>query len=363
MSEISHVTMGWSGYPLISENEAKIFMQPQTNSIWCLELNGRLISANPMALWLWGLLKLDDTLFSIFDLLNIHLFDIYRQNFSRIPIELAENRDFFTKQAFITKRVVGEYPTVASPYTFFKNAMLASPRHRAIYEQATSSNNVGEYTLKISHPDLHNPGQLLEFRVLVNAISQNGVITGNIARYLPSGETTQRIKPIFQRVDARYGIIPYLLVPEQGRQEATSESSFVGEAVTEGGNIQAFFRERDALLDTDKGLRETATEGQFGSFNRFDPDDSDTNDPWNALLELIEMTHEPSKESEYAMTGAIEEQKTRPLPSPTNEFDPVAEWSLLLELIEDTQIATGVDDNLKTTDSIDHNFIWDEWER
>jgi len=343
MAEIQKVTMSWPDYPPITEKNAKALLQTEQNPIWHIEPDGELISANPMALWLWGLLSLTDTLFSISDLLNINVFDLYRRNLARIPVELPENRDFLTKQSAMVKRLLPESKAYYSPYTLFKEAMLNQPAHAAIFAHATNPNKEWEYTLKITHPDLNNPTQLLEFRTTVNAIQQDGMHMGYIMRYLPGAATIHSIKQLYQRVSGRYGIIPYLLTP--GPQKLEVE--------TEGRGFNTTFADQISLIDT-------VDAEPFITLKRFVPDD--TNDPWNALLELIEMTHEQNRESDHEMTGAIEEQKTKPLSNSTTEIDPFAEWSLLLELTENIGITPAVTDNEKTTDSIDHNFIWDEWE-
>lgn len=351
MAETQKTTLGWPVYPPVTEKEADQLLQAETIPIWRLGLDGMLVSANPMALWLWNVIRLSERVLSIPDLLNINVFDLFRRSFARIPIEFAENRDFFTKKSAVIKRILRESKTYSpSPFTSFRDAMWADPQHRFIYEQAANPDEEWEYTIRITHPDILNSTILLEFRTIVNAIQHNGMKIGYIARYRPAGDTIQLSRQIYQRVSGRYGISPYVLSKEQREITTGTTDTFIMNQDT-----NAAFWDQTALVDTDDFSKKGSRQDEIAT----------SNDPWKALLDLMGMAQQQIAEGEYTMATAIEHQKTGPLLTPAGAVDPSADWSPLLQLIENTRHAaetTGTANHEKTTDSIDHNVIWDEWE-
>jgi hypothetical protein len=66
---------------------------PKHQPVWLVGLDGTVIAANLLALWLWDVLSQD--LLQSEKLPLLRTFDILSQNFNRIP--LAKNRDFFEK--------------------------------------------------------------------------------------------------------------------------------------------------------------------------------------------------------------------------------------------------------------------------
>src|SRR5437868_5599222 len=90
-------------YPPIGEDKARTWLQDHY-PVWHVRLDGILTIANPMALWLWGLIRLSDNTLHIQALFNINVFDLFRYNFSRIPV--SENYDFFTKKSAFIKRLL-----------------------------------------------------------------------------------------------------------------------------------------------------------------------------------------------------------------------------------------------------------------
>ena len=356
MAETQNTTMGWPDYPPITENDAKILVQEEKIPVWQLGLDGRLICANPMALWLWGLLKLSDTMLYAADLLKINVFDLFRQNFSRIPLELAENRDFLTKKSAIIKRILRESNThLPSPYTAFRDAMLANALSREIYEHVANPTEEWEYTLKIMYSDTNTRPKLLAFRTIVNDIRHNDVKIGYVARYRPIGETIEFIKLIHKRIAARYGVMPYMLTNTQADIEIDSEDTIVSERIT-----GVAFKGQHAEVDTGYPLRNESKQEQVITTEHFFPVDAD--DAWKALLELIEQTQAHSLESTREVNSMLDEQTIKILPKSAASEDPSADWSLLLQLLEMTKEVPTTGKNEETQDSINHNFIWDEWE-
>ena len=61
--------------------------------VWLIRLDGTVIAANLLMLWLWNVLSLD--LLHSKKLPMLRTFDIFAQNLNHIP--LAKNRDFFEK--------------------------------------------------------------------------------------------------------------------------------------------------------------------------------------------------------------------------------------------------------------------------
>jgi hypothetical protein len=195
-------------YPPITEDKAETWLQDH-NPVWLWGMDGTLTFTNPLALWLWELIVLTDTKLPIQDLFDINVFDVFKHNFSRIPV--GENRDFFTMQSQRIKRLLrtsGKNPPAA--YASFEAAMRANPLREEIYDHATDEAEKWEqYTLKIAPPQERDLDNLLEFLIIVSEVSQNEQAVGYIEQYKPVGNDTI-IARKYEEVSKQYGIIPYL---------------------------------------------------------------------------------------------------------------------------------------------------------
>jgi hypothetical protein len=180
----------WRIHPPVGEAEANAALKAHHPS-WHLTLDGCIVAANSLALWLWGGADAGRAA-GVPDpatLLGANVFDVLAQNLRRIPTE--RNRDFLAKTAWIEKTIGGTTDT-----SLFQGAMLADPDLRRIYEGAAHGidGNAWEYDLCIAPPEAAANDHLLEFRTTVWAVARGGEPLGYAANYLSLRETEQVVE-------------------------------------------------------------------------------------------------------------------------------------------------------------------------
>jgi hypothetical protein len=209
-------------------------VEPQP--VWQLDLDGTLRAANLLALWLWDILSPD--LLTSKKLPRLRVFNIFARNLERIPLE--ENRDFLEKKSatakFIESTKAGEAPILA-----FRQAMMQTPEHRAIYERAEAWKFIQAFNYELTLvnfediPLLRDPqnrryyiatAERLTFdtNILV-LLNQNEQPVGFLAVYNPRGSmeegTTVVIADKYRELIDLYNEILYVLTREGGDEERT----------------------------------------------------------------------------------------------------------------------------------------------
>src|SRR5947209_2432296 len=159
MTESEETNVIWPQYPQMTRDNAAKLLREAKIPVWHLALDTTLTAANPLLLWLWGMIKLPGKVFRIQPLLNKSAFDIFRENLVRITTQ--SNRDFLTKKSAIAKRIMltsGEH--IPSACLAFRKAMYANPELQEIFDQAENPGNEWEYTLRMRHPENDNSLEL-----------------------------------------------------------------------------------------------------------------------------------------------------------------------------------------------------------
>ncbi|MGH2494369.1 MAG: hypothetical protein ACRDIV_06665 [Ktedonobacteraceae bacterium] len=184
-----------------------------------LNLHGDIRGVNPLALWLWGALKGDES-FHPERFLGINAFTMAATQFYRIPAEL--NREFYIKRSALVKRQ--DAFSRATIYAPFIAAMHSDPARAELYESASNyPEQEWEYPLTIAHPE--QPEIMLEFQADVYRLEENG---GFLLVYYPVKAALPVIEEINSRLVERLGKVISLQVEEQEREEPDKTLSDTG---------------------------------------------------------------------------------------------------------------------------------------
>jgi hypothetical protein len=183
---------------------------PKHQPVWLIGLDGTVIAANLLVLWLWGVLSPD--LVQSKKLPTLRTFDIFYQNFNRIPI--AENKGFFQKKS-VDAKVIENISSSEGPVRAFKEAMLSTPQLKGIYRRAKINDfsSTFEFELNINPPEELTPPGLLQFKgTMYFPVNQEAAPVGFWTIYTPISERTQSIigTKYDQLLDV-YDTIPYVI--------------------------------------------------------------------------------------------------------------------------------------------------------
>lgn len=147
---------------------------------WMLDVNGRVLAANRMALWLWGL---EDDQFQ-----GVDVFQIFADNVERIPAEL--NPTFWKAKFRIETLVENDGPSV------FDRLRNMYPELQRMFDDMRvekSRDDVWQYVLKIGPPEGAQHNRMpkhLTFRTTVSAvIAYDNTEYGFLAQYSPDSTT------------------------------------------------------------------------------------------------------------------------------------------------------------------------------
>lgn len=190
--------------------------------VWLLKLDGTLIAANLLALWLWDLLS--PGLLQAQELPPLRAFDIFAANLKRLP--LSENSDFLQRKSSTAKFVEERTEFGEEPILAFKQAMMKRPELKEIYVKADAEDfpKTFNYELNIKPPRQLKPPALLQFKTHVYMLlGQDGKAIGFGTVYNPLGITQSIVETKCKQLIDRYGNMSYILYNEGGGDFAVKE--------------------------------------------------------------------------------------------------------------------------------------------
>jgi hypothetical protein len=192
-------------YPKVKHSLGRAALQDPYPA-WYLDTRGVIRGANLMAFWLWDTLKAGEPIRPD-ALLGKSVFNVFAQNFERIPADL--NEEFYAKKSAIVKRMNAEMGSDLTLYTPFVAAMKADPRLENIYQQAALyPENEWENPIKITPPEFGSVAdsdrgtRLLEFQVTNYRLERN---TGFLAIYTPTPTTLPTFEKLYSLLADQYG--------------------------------------------------------------------------------------------------------------------------------------------------------------
>ncbi len=169
---------------------------------WRLAVDGTIIAVNRLAAWIWGA-PLDAGNIDELDILGKNVFDVFAQNFERLP--LAANEQFWTAKLRVANAIyqdVGDSP--------LGPLLSASPEFRklATLTAIEPLGNTWYHSVRLRAPIETAERRLLEFDATVQVIRlADGSAGGYVAQYRPVGGTEIATYEGFRRAlsnDARY---------------------------------------------------------------------------------------------------------------------------------------------------------------
>jgi len=220
-------------YPKVKHSLGRAALQDPYPA-WYLDTRGVIRGANLMAFWLWDTLKAGEPIRPD-ALLGKSVFNVFAQNFERIPADL--NEEFYAKKSAIVKRMNAEKGSDLTLYAPFVAAMKADPRLENIYQQAALyPENEWENPIKITPPEFGSVAdsdrgtRLLEFQVTNYRLERN---TGFLATYIPTPATLPTFEKLYSLLADQYSDKVYMQLDdleqdtaESGRLQANVESPY-----------------------------------------------------------------------------------------------------------------------------------------